>query len=1141
MHAFARAASAALVSVAVVLLLLLVSDAATPAVAARPSAACGRGEEVYYLADGQDYRGRVNVTVGGIPCQWWSAQTPHTHEIPLDPATGVGNHNYCRNANGLERPGCFTATPGGGYQFCDVGAVCTQSPVASATVLFAPVTGSKMVADGSHNYVTLSCYPRPCKIYYALGAEALASATSPAYTQPLLLTESTTVKTYVVYETAPPMRAQARYTVTQTTTPAPTHALRFAPSDAVVYHQPIMVELEGTTAFDRVLLYWNDDLAHPTTYTGGAFRLAESTSLVAVVNGTYVISAAYTVKITAPPLNVYPPSGTFVGGVAILVNDPQPPSTYYMYVNKSTELVPVDSLLLRWTVAGASELDFRALHVGGIESATTVLYNVVPALPPTISPDPASVYHRPVTVTCTAPLGTPVPLSVYRDPAMQDAVAERAFSVLLGTPGEFTVTCSYTDDVQVVHTTTAVLRLVAAPLSPPTFTPACGSNFPAIALLLRTTLNASLLLPGALPTSWSVSVAATGGARVPVIARVPDNSTDFLYSVFQSRPIAVPTTMVVSATAHSLDPLEADSPRATCAYSLYPLAAAATPFFSAIPSCAMTSAPASPACVVALKLELASCLHFYSTELLAMDVLGPIVAMRMTGLAEAIRTDMYARMGACLANLQRRGVIAELHNETSGEIVLATSWHVATPQRMAPQVYTGLPVTVHVTGFHADAGAYRLVRSGYSCEDVGVLPEAVLAASPYATAGGAPPATSDGSTYLTFRVPTAGAYKLCTYISGALYAVPFSSAAPGASTPSIDQYLEVVVQPWPAVDATPAEECGGLVAPNMEDVVLSLPMAATPAGAYAALDYSYNSAGWASAAFPVDPATQLGGAVTLPIGPLNHRTRPLQVFDASLGPTTGAARSCVFFVSATNPPVQLESIQYLFYKVNATGLPASEVGLILMLQGVFHPGELIVIDVYEQRTSTSASAGGASLQLLRRVTARPSTASAYAVALPDSVLSLPTGGQRTPFVVHATLDGVHVTATPSAVALSPLTLAMTPCTTCPSGLCYAEQCLCKNKRTKIVSICGTDSDEDSSSGGHGSHHSSSAASSSSSSSSSPPEEDLKPASLWKRLGFLFAYLGLLAAISAYILISIKRGGSRREHASHADEVTVEPA
>ncbi|XP_062853582.1 hepatocyte growth factor-like protein [Trichomycterus rosablanca] len=61
---------------------------------------------------GEEYRGKVNETTSGIPCQRWDSQQPHEH--PFYPHTyeckGL-EENYCRNPDGSEAPWCFTSTP----------------------------------------------------------------------------------------------------------------------------------------------------------------------------------------------------------------------------------------------------------------------------------------------------------------------------------------------------------------------------------------------------------------------------------------------------------------------------------------------------------------------------------------------------------------------------------------------------------------------------------------------------------------------------------------------------------------------------------------------------------------------------------------------------------------------------------------------------------------------------------------------------------------------------------------------------------------------------------------------------------------------------------------------------------------------
>uniref|UniRef100_A0A667X0W7 Macrophage stimulating 1 n=1 Tax=Myripristis murdjan TaxID=586833 RepID=A0A667X0W7_9TELE len=68
---------------------------------------------------GEDYRGKVNETTSGIPCQRWDAQEPHEH--PFYPNTyeckGL-EENYCRNPDGSEAPWCFTSEPTMRTAFC---------------------------------------------------------------------------------------------------------------------------------------------------------------------------------------------------------------------------------------------------------------------------------------------------------------------------------------------------------------------------------------------------------------------------------------------------------------------------------------------------------------------------------------------------------------------------------------------------------------------------------------------------------------------------------------------------------------------------------------------------------------------------------------------------------------------------------------------------------------------------------------------------------------------------------------------------------------------------------------------------------------------------------------------------------------
>jgi len=69
--------------------------------------------------NGEAYLGCQEETVGGLPCQKWAAQNPHSH--PFHPQVFMDknlNHNYCRNPNGKRTIWCFTTDPKKRWDYC---------------------------------------------------------------------------------------------------------------------------------------------------------------------------------------------------------------------------------------------------------------------------------------------------------------------------------------------------------------------------------------------------------------------------------------------------------------------------------------------------------------------------------------------------------------------------------------------------------------------------------------------------------------------------------------------------------------------------------------------------------------------------------------------------------------------------------------------------------------------------------------------------------------------------------------------------------------------------------------------------------------------------------------------------------------
>jgi len=70
-----------------------------------------------------DYRGTINSTISGKPCQLWSNETN-----VLYPTSGLGNHSYCRNPN--NQPGgawCYTVQVDDLWEYCNV-PICEDDP-----------------------------------------------------------------------------------------------------------------------------------------------------------------------------------------------------------------------------------------------------------------------------------------------------------------------------------------------------------------------------------------------------------------------------------------------------------------------------------------------------------------------------------------------------------------------------------------------------------------------------------------------------------------------------------------------------------------------------------------------------------------------------------------------------------------------------------------------------------------------------------------------------------------------------------------------------------------------------------------------------------------------------------------------------
>ena len=103
------------------------------------------------------------MTAGGIPCQLWSHQFPHTHTKTHTnyPDGGLGGHGNCRNPDGDLAPWCYTTDPDLAWDFCNVSApslaVCNHTAPAPKPPNITHIPLNKMVYSDAREHEHKVC------------------------------------------------------------------------------------------------------------------------------------------------------------------------------------------------------------------------------------------------------------------------------------------------------------------------------------------------------------------------------------------------------------------------------------------------------------------------------------------------------------------------------------------------------------------------------------------------------------------------------------------------------------------------------------------------------------------------------------------------------------------------------------------------------------------------------------------------------------------------------------------------------------------------------------------------------------------------------------------------------------------------
>lgn len=551
-----------------------------------------QGAEYYIVPDGRDYRGSVNVTASGIPCQKWSSQVPHAHETKYpDPALGIADNNYCRNPFGDATVGCFTMDPDVAYQECDIGAPCTATPVPSTQGVMFSLPNNTIMPYGSFLCVTCTA---ACDLYYTTDG-SVPSQSSTLYEHCFTLYQSSRVRVVAYFLSGSILIGDQSYGVSMQPT---TGSFYPAPGQ---YTSPVLLFVrinDSIVAADVFLPNVTNPISVGTT---GAW-LSQSGYAAAVTNNTLVAAGTYEFNIPSPqPPSIFPDAGTFFGGVTCLVYPLPRVNAIYVAFNDSAYQV-VSGQTISLTTVGTTVLRLKAMYFDGTTSTASFELTVIDE-PTAVCTPPPGHYDVAVNVSCTAPRG---------DATIQWNGTAREF-VILAESGQYNLTIVYSDDTNAQRISSALYVLTPRQLESPVLLP-CGGRFAYLSVAVQPSVVTGGVMQ--LTTADSVRIVNSSGV-VQLTAELAGNAT--------VQSIAVPIS----------DPMLSTSNVTTCVYSFYGYGSNSTQLLRAA--------------FVVDQQRLGLCLALTSTAAILSTTLGQYQIISMTNVPTAL-VDLYnERLFSCLS------------------------------------------------------------------------------------------------------------------------------------------------------------------------------------------------------------------------------------------------------------------------------------------------------------------------------------------------------------------------------------------------------------------------------------------------------------------------------------------------------------